>query len=75
MKDVIEVEISFVGIGITQITKPLLNSQLSGLVTKLGISKNNISMINANVFDDLRKLKSLEIDDVMNGKLLETKCV
>jgi hypothetical protein len=69
------VKILFSEIGLTQITKPLLSSQLSAIVAYLTIADHKINKIEANVFDNLSNLISLEIDNVTNGNLLDNKCV
>lgn len=73
IKDVVEVNIEFFATGITQLTNPILNSQLAKLVTDLTISENKISKIDAKVFDSLPKLEELTLlnngidDKVLNS--------
>jgi hypothetical protein len=72
MKDVILVDITFSYAGITQITKPLINSQLSGLIGFLEIIDRKISKIDAKVFDNLPQLFELIISGNIDSNTLNS---
>lgn len=67
------VHITFLAVGISQLTKPLISTQLENLVTSFTVSGDTITKIEARVFDQLWKLKALHLTNAgLNDTLVNS---